>query len=571
MAAAAVASKLNVSITTPFHMATHQSKSAPLDRAAAASSSRLQPSSSQLSTPASPENQPKTFKRLRHSLQQSIRTATKSKGTNANDGVHEDGVVANGHGKGKERASEEQNLAKEKSKSSKMLSKVSFRRTAARDSVSPSPVPPPHLPTDNRQQTRKLERDRDKGRDRQAGRTSFETPSLRQASMSSPTLHLSSQAFPSPYSQPFALPAASSSNVAALVSPTRDRSRRMTVQPSSPREISGPLPLSPRRDGRSNGEPRGKPKDLQIIVPPSQSSRYAELHDGLPTLSDTPRRNRELTRSPDFSPPATPTPASRSSNLSKRAAASASHLPLGSPPTTPTPRAVSPVRTRSSTRTPASPRAGPSSSSSHLPLSPPTSPRRPSIDSPRRPSIDTVRRPSIEARRPSIETRRPSIDAQRSSPTPSRAASPTTPIRPRAVSPTQRNFSPTFGHNRFYNVNASTASLSAGNSGYTNPEHRELVRTSASILIRDLLKPPSHLRESSMSQEEYEEVELRLRNLARLERVWGKSGANGSTSQLTSSGLSAGGEDRERRHFCEALKDGYVLCRCVMNSSLHGA
>lgn len=567
MAAAAVASKLNISISSPFHMATHQSKDAPLDRAAAASSSRHQPSSSQLSTSASPENQPKTFKRFRHSLQQTIRTATKSKAVNANGAVHEDGVVVNGHGKGKERASEEQNLAKEKSKSSKMLSKVSFRRGPARDSVSPSPVPPPHLPTDDRQQARKLERDRDKGRFRQAGRTSFETPSLRQASMSSPTLHLSSQAFPSPYSQPFALPAASSSNVAALVSPTRERSRRVTAQPSRPSNISGPLPLSPKRDGRGNGEPRGKPKDLQITVPPPQASRYPELHDGLPTQLDSSRRNRELTRSPDLSPPATPTPHSRSGNLAKRAAASTSHLPLASPPASPTtPRAVSPVRTRSSTRNPASPRAGPSSSSSHLPLSPPLSPaRRPSIDSPRRPSVETARRPSIEIRRPSIETRRPSLDTQRPSPTPSRAASPTTPIRPsRAVSPTQRNFSPTFGHNRFYNVNASTASLSVGNSGYNNPDHRELVRTAASILIRDLLKPPSHLRDSSMSQEEYEEVELRLRNLARLERVWGKSGVNGSTSQLTSSGLSAGGEDRERRHFCDALKDGYVLCQCAI-------
>ena len=61
-------------------------------------------------------------------------------------------------------------------------------------------------------------------------------------------------------------------------------------------------------------------------------------------------------------------------------------------------------------------------------------------------------------------------------------------------------------------------------------------------------------------------MELRLRSLARLERVWAKSGSGmGSSTQLNSvggtSGMSAGAEERERRYFCEALRDGYVLCQ----------
>ena len=73
---------------------------------------------------------------------------------------------------------------------------------------------------------------------------------------------------------------------------------------------------------------------------------------------------------------------------------------------------------------------------------------------------------------------------------------------------------------------------------------------------------------------ELEEIELRLRALARLERVWGKSGGvntngvpNTSGSAITGfGGLGAGGvsslgEDRERRLFSESLKDGYVLCQ----------
>ena len=73
---------------------------------------------------------------------------------------------------------------------------------------------------------------------------------------------------------------------------------------------------------------------------------------------------------------------------------------------------------------------------------------------------------------------------------------------------------------------------------------------------------------------ELEEVELRLRALARLERIWGKGGSanvNGVSNTsggavtgfggLSPGGVSSVGEDRERRLFSEALKDGYVLCQ----------
>lgn len=73
---------------------------------------------------------------------------------------------------------------------------------------------------------------------------------------------------------------------------------------------------------------------------------------------------------------------------------------------------------------------------------------------------------------------------------------------------------------------------------------------------------------------ELKEIELRLRALARLERIWGKSGSgnvNGVSNipggvvtgfgGLSPGGISSMGEDRERRLFSEALKDGYVLCQ----------
>ncbi|KAH9913912.1 uncharacterized protein B0H18DRAFT_1047052 [Fomitopsis serialis] len=91
-----------------------------------------------------------------------------------------------------------------------------------------------------------------------------------------------------------------------------------------------------------------------------------------------------------------------------------------------------------------------------------------------------------------------------------------------------------------------------------------------------MLKPPSRLNDSSLQPREWEEVEMRMRSLARLERVWGKSGGGmGSSSQLSSagglssSGLSASGEERERRLLTEALRDGYVLCQ-LMNKLFPG-
>ena len=174
------------------------------------------------------------------------------------------------------------------------------------------------------------------------------------------------------------------------------------------------------------------------------------------------------------------------------------------------------------------------------------------------------------------------------SPTTSRAASPTTTplLRPRAASPPQRNFSPSFTNSRLRsspssssnnNNNASTTSLSLA--APATAEQREVLRHASSVLVKEMLKPPSQVRgESGLGPKEYDEVEWRLRNLARLERVWGRSGSSGflgvgamqmgagvSSASSSATGLSTSGEERERRYFCEALSDGYVLCQCVFH------
>ncbi|KIP01129.1 hypothetical protein PHLGIDRAFT_390638, partial [Phlebiopsis gigantea 11061_1 CR5-6] len=241
-------------------------------RRAAASSSRHGPSaSSQLSSPTPSDSRPRTFSRLRTSLENTLRTTSKMRSRAATPaGVDEEGTIVVAKGKERASAAPTDLATKERSKSS-MLSKVSFRRREANAPAEPGA----------RIEPARVERDRDKGRARAAGHTSFETPSLRQASMSSPALHLSSQAFPSPYSQPFALPsAASSSTVAALVSPTRDRFAKKgpahgSSASISAREISAPAPLAARRDPRTTPAGDHKAAPAPKHRPPPVSTQLA--------------------------------------------------------------------------------------------------------------------------------------------------------------------------------------------------------------------------------------------------------------------------------------------------------
>ncbi|KAG8836037.1 hypothetical protein FRC17_010501 [Serendipita sp. 399] len=111
-----------------------------------------------------------------------------------------------------------------------------------------------------------------------------------------------------------------------------------------------------------------------------------------------------------------------------------------------------------------------------------------------------------------------------------------------------RGVSPSGYHSR----NTSTTSLAAPS------PYRELIRTASSLLIKHLSRPPPPLKPS-----DWQDVEVRLRALSRLERIWGKSGGGSSTTALGSGAGFGGGEERERRLFCEAVRDGYVLCALI--------
>jgi hypothetical protein len=381
-----------------------------------------------------------------------------------------------------------------------------------------------------------------------SSKTTYTAPSLRGASLSSPALHLSSQAVPSPKSHP-SVPASSSSGVAALVSPARDHSKRATHSP----EIGSPVPIISRRERHPLGSPRSpstrhRPTKSNCSDP-NPTPLTPSRHSSRPPDPQSPRPSMETD-----SLPATPTPSPLAARGRLVFASPAARSDPSSPRDT---RPISPLRARSPPHprvlTPTT-RGLTSSSTSHLP---PTSPplRRPSVDAPRRSSIDSSRRPSVDSpRRSSGETPRLS---PRDPPVGRRVESPT-PVRSRPISPQQKSYA----QNRHYNI--SSASLVPPP---YNAEHRERIRKAASMLCKEMIRPPSYISKSDQAKRDWEAVGVRIQPLARLERVWGMSSIcssgnlNSSTSGMSPSSSSAAGEERERRVFCEALRDGFVLCQ----------
>jgi hypothetical protein len=160
--------------------------------------------------------------------------------------------------------------------------------------------------------------------------------------------------------------------------------------------------------------------------------------------------------------------------------------------------------------------------------------------------------PMVESqpRRPSLDapTSAPSHHWQGDSPIALRATPPRG-LRPRPDQETRR------AHLRVQNTPVSSNATTSG------PESRDLIRSAASLLCQELVRNTSQFRLMT-SDQDFEEVEVRMRNIARLERIWGKSRA---VDTFNSGESSATGEERERRAFSEALRDGYVLCQCVFS------
>jgi hypothetical protein len=86
-------------------------------------------------------------------------------------------------------------------------------------------------------------------------------------------------------------------------------------------------------------------------------------------------------------------------------------------------------------------------------------------------------------------------------------------------------------------------------------EHQELLRAAASLLCRELGRSAAQFKGNGFTDKECEELQLRMRNLVHLERTWG--GPQGLESNVLAV------QERDRRVFTEALRDGYVLCQYV--------
>ncbi|KAH9032801.1 Pkinase-domain-containing protein [Lactarius pseudohatsudake] len=512
--------------------------------------------------PSSTESAPKTFKRLlRSPFDQTLRSATRSKGKSSTSAVplpagdHFATVTAKDDSHGKqgtgvnvtEVVAREATAGKDKERTGMLKrfeTKVAFRRTrkvSGTESSTNAPIKPPSYnpnrgseDLDTHTQDRLPEQPgKDQLRFRLPGFTSFATPSLRLASMSSPALHLSSHVPPSP------TPASPSSS-----------------SPPNRPIISSPAPLTPKRASFGNANSPASPPSRHRksrpdpLIPSSPSTpsfdRFANTPSPGPSTPTRPGSREPL------SPPGTPTPTASRAQLGKRSSSGTTRFSQDQPPSSPSgSRPKSPSSPH--TRAPPSPRV----------VTPRgfTSASTSSLNYPPSYSSNAIRRSSIDRRSPS-----PALP---------RASSPSTPSRPRALSPGshhppqqqhQRAVSPSSAMIRHTN---STSSLSPA--GPSNPLHREAVRAATSVLCKEMLRPG---QSASLGSREAEEVECRMRALARLERVWVRSGAstNGSTTQLGGLSLSANmaGEERERRMFTEALRDGYVLCQ-LMNKLRPGS
>lgn len=484
------------------------------------SSQSRPPGSSSAHAPAAQDSSATVLERLRTSFEQSFRSATRSKPP-AGDGEFGT-ITAQGQGQNinaRRKGASASELAMEKGGFTvlKRLEKKAGLRYTERQSSIHSSTPISYT-SDSKEHVDNA----DKASARVAGWRSFMSPSLAEATVSSPTLHPLHQALSLQNPQPAAM--FSSPSTPGFMSPWRNRTRRPATQPTTP-NISAPLPLVPRRGLRNDAV---LPECSDTISPRARRRRLSPISSlsTRPSL-DTPDRNRDLP-----TPPASPNhlPGSRGQppkHPRQPGSASASQVTLSI-------LSASPVRGRTVSPT----QANFTSDSSGLSTSQIAFGGQ-RVDPPDRPSSETLISGLVDT-------------------TTSRTVSPVSIARSCMTSPS--NCTSAQPHTR--PGNASTVSIPSP----STPEQRELLRLATSFLCKELRKPPYYLSRPDR-QRDWTEVEVRLQPLMRVERMWGKSSAISRTTFNQSMAISLGstvinnaGEERERKLFHDALRDGVVLC-----------
>ncbi|KAH9984899.1 hypothetical protein BJV77DRAFT_965843 [Russula vinacea] len=489
--------------------------------------------------PSSSDSAPMTFKRWLHSpFEQTIRSATRSKGKHTTPlsssplGNHFPFITVKDDNRGAQEGTEvkvAELVAREDGKKERtgvfkrFETKVPLRRTR-KVSVTESrsdAVPPPTFNQQGddleRQDSLLAEYGKDQHRFRLPGFTSFVTPSLRLASLSSPAIHLSSNDPPSPSSL---LPSSSSRPL-----------------------ISTPAPLTPKRPSVANANsPTSRLRKTRPapLLPPSPSTPtldyYAPSSAPAPTTPIQP-----VSREPVSSSTGTLTPTSspsRNSQQQRQQLGKRSSLEKSEFFPYALPALIS--------------RGYPTWLNLRLDFQPQS--QLSAILLGKRDSAILFRSAIALA---CLAAYFFSDFSVQSSP----RALPSSQQRQRAVSP------PTV---LTRHANGSTTSVSAA-SGPSNPMHREAVRAATSFLCKEFCDR-DRVRVSAYV------------NQRRLKCVCGRSlvlsVCGGKVGPLRMGALpnwangfrdsQYSGEERERRLFSEALRDGYVLCQ-LMNKLRPGS
>ncbi|KAG8908638.1 hypothetical protein FRB99_004926 [Tulasnella sp. 403] len=563
---------------------------------------------SQSSSATSPPPPTKSFRQMvRASLQETLRTATRSKArdkgsvsipnetglastfsastTGPSDGKRKDKDKTIGKGKEKEKEPtirRSTDVPKDSTGGIRGLRRLSSRAAFGRKKHADEPTETPAASPSTHTQSR--------GNSKSGGWTSFMAPSISSGSISSPALHLASDPNTKDTPETQISPV---TQLGALISPPRVR------RPTASSKDGPPSPPSKKLSAStSSSRPAPSPPTLALTsstkLPPSPSTPTLPSypHASSSTVQTPPRGHTRFSAERErLSPPSRARPqiakgdSERSVSRSESASGSGSRSPSPTTRRFPSPQLVpSPPPRRSSDRRPSfeqrpKPSAFGSVSASHLPLG---------ASPPAIPSQSILRRTSRERHvPPPILTGTPppsSLYQRRNSSSASFASSAGT--RPASPPSTGRGASPVY---RTHGRHPSTSSLLG--SAILSPQ-REAMRHAASFIVKEMAKPPPAIFKSITTSpygglagapagvkiDPWEEVDRRLAPLARLERIWGKSGvpngsaigSHGNASSVTVNGagtgamtISGGGEERERRIFSEALRDGYVLAQLM--------
>jgi hypothetical protein len=115
---------------------------------------------------------------------------------------------------------------------------------------------------------------------------------------------------------------------------------------------------------------------------------------------------------------------------------------------------------------------------------------------------------------------------------------------------------------------ATPCTIYGTNASGTGMTSHSAIRQATTFILRETASPPRELLSSSpaFGSQWMEEVNRRTKMLAKSAKTWTQAHGDGARTQKHNEV-----DEKERRMFCDALRDGYVLCQYVYDcpSDLH--